>query len=298
MEGAPTFYPETVAYIDPSLLATAVPFPLPLPLPPPPAPPTIPAQHGRRWPTFIGGEDPFSLASSYLVPGGGPEVASPIHDENLLGGTVPTHMSASADAQTMTEPENWCGPKDLKHRRTNDCDDGNENTTSRQNPASESSMSTRMSTRLSQAATTAQTTPLASPTVSTNRDRPPRKPPTIRENEGDSDEESRDGDGGNDNRQRAANGGRLDGRQRNRIAAAKSRRKRNDATGDLETVSLAIFERHKYLTMQLEMLQAEVSWLDGQLRAHTHCGCHTIRRYYAVKELLRRRQGEEAIVPG
>ena len=75
-------------------------------------------------------------------------------------------------------------------------------------------------------------------------------------------------------------------RERNRVAAFRSRKKRNKEIKDLEEKEHQIFLKHESLSAALSDLRAELFKLENMLLAHTECDCVLIRKYFMVRRGL------------
>jgi len=73
-------------------------------------------------------------------------------------------------------------------------------------------------------------------------------------------------------------------RQRNRLAASKSRRKKDIAVKQLELDERAIARHHGYLLAQASSLESQVLALKSLLLEHQGCSCHSIRQYLCFHE--------------
>jgi len=79
---------------------------------------------------------------------------------------------------------------------------------------------------------------------------------------------------------------RLNPRQRNRLAAGKSRRKRTQAVQQLEADERAEGGRRAALAALAEDLELEAARLRRLLTEHTDCRCATIRAYFDIRRRL------------
>ena len=73
-------------------------------------------------------------------------------------------------------------------------------------------------------------------------------------------------------------------RQRNRLAASKSRRKKDTAVKQLERDERIIAQQHDHLLAHVATLDAQVLTLKSLLLEHQSCNCNNIRNYLAFQE--------------